>query len=113
MIPKELSERIEALAAHIEEMMATGWTSPYATASDLRALLTAAQGQEWRDIASAPRDFTEILATDGDETWIVMWERGAGWWNADHTDAMPDGLRAEPTHWMPLPPPPQAEGERS
>lgn len=62
----------------------------------------------WRDIESAPKDGTQILA------WCVCRETGdawiaadVAWWKpADHWIGVADGI-VGPTHWIPLPPPPE------
>ena len=70
-------------------------------ADALRALPAASQ---WRDMAEAPRDNTEILVfcTDIGEQFVAYW--GSDYWIYAH------GSRGEivciPTHWMPLPPAP-------
>jgi hypothetical protein len=93
----------------------------------MRAALTAAQipqGSEWRDIASAPKDGTFILCTSGYQVGKNPWGPG-GWmqigvWAHDMRgdgEAWHDGAqihRVYPTHWMPLPTPPNPnthEGE--
>jgi hypothetical protein len=72
---------------------------------------------EWKPIESAPKDGTLILLyCPDDEPCIVVGnyyrdeEMDGEWWlYADEllTDACPEG--AKPTHWMPLPPPPDRE----
>jgi len=62
----------------------------------------------WRDIASAPRDGTKILAiVDGDITTV---RHEYGEWNllvcGNYCDSANVGL---PQFWMPLPTPPQQE----
>ncbi len=68
---------------------------------------------EWQDIATAPKDGTEILVWDGGFQYVA--------WIGD-THAAPSGDKdwvfgapggdydefpiVEPTHWTPLPPPP-------
>lgn len=67
----------------------------------------------WQPIETAPRDGTPILAFwrhGGDKTRcsVIRWHKDEWWTFASpglhnlcaHTDT-------EPTHWMPLPPPPQ------
>lgn len=62
---------------------------------------------EWQPIETAPRDGTPILAWNGG-VFVVYWESDPGsWWVYDP----PCDERAvwnvkQPTHWMPLPPPP-------
>lgn len=82
-----------------------------------RAALAAAlahlpQGDGWRDIASAPKDGTDILlaAVIGG-----VWRQKVGWWeamdNAWVTAIMGSGRKAwlqNPTHWQPLPPSPSS-----
>lgn len=64
----------------------------------------------WRDIESAPRDGTTIIA------WCVCEETGDGWVAADVAYWPPiddwlgvsDGI-VSPLFWMPLPPPPKEQ----
>lgn len=62
----------------------------------------------WRDIASAPRDGTEILlATDNGFMFVAFYDDTPG--NRTHVWQTADGVcyhRDLPTHWMPLPLPP-------
>ena len=83
--------------------------------------------QGWQDIATAPKDRTEILACwpkrklDDDECptgeitgyaqCVTAWQ---GFWiEPDYLEAHgsfyfdDEAFAAEPTHWMPLPPPPE------
>lgn len=65
---------------------------------------------EWQQIATIPRDGTEVLLTDGEH-------RTCGCWSKDPFDPERTGdglimdwpLFNQPTHWMPLPPPPSAD----
>ena len=72
---------------------------------------------DWQPIETAPRDGdTVLLCVQGHVTvggWldraaqdIEEYEPGAweGWWTLDADEG-------EPTHWMPLPSPPESEGE--
>lgn len=90
-----------------------------------RAALTAPQPQ-WLPIESAPRDGTQVLVWS-DELYIKPY---IAWWGVDQ-NAPEDGNEQEewltgdgdswstgyyytpcnPTHWMPLPAPPQTEKE--
>lgn len=57
---------------------------------------------EWRTIDSAPRDGTPVLVWGGRHSpKPVIVESDGEWWNTAGR-----GLRATPTHWMPLPDPP-------
>ncbi len=74
---------------------------------------------QWQPIETAPRDGTRILATDGVEVSTTHWEDcwachaeiahgpgdDGGWTIYDHHEEW------NPTHWMPLPPPPGAADE--
>lgn len=63
---------------------------------------------EWRDIETAPKDCTEILAVTDVGQMVVFFE--GGYWR-EKANFM--GLKREPTHWMPLPKPPvMAQGEK-
>jgi hypothetical protein len=57
----------------------------------------------WQPIETAPKDGTDVLAWDGDSVSLVWWSVGAKkWaWGDFYLDA------PAPTHWMPLPPPPE------
>ena len=76
---------------------------------------------EWKDIASAPKDGTRFLAVWGKyEIQLTHWHswpdelqyriKAGGTWVADDRVAM----NAQPTLWMPMPPlpePPKGEQE--
>lgn len=70
----------------------------------------------WLPIDSAPKDGTEVLvwacmtiyakklsASDADKSciWVARWDAGC-WLSVDD-------CRLSPTHWMPLPPPPERQ----
>ena len=68
--------------------------------------MTSEQGDwTWQPIATAPKDGTEVLLISAFQHahsiyLVSSWEDGA--W------CMPDHLwRMQPTHWMPLPSPPE------
>jgi hypothetical protein len=62
--------------------------------------------RQWRDIESAPRDKdAHILAYDGRDVYVAVWQFCdlPGW------RVYMDGERSNPTHWMPLPEPPESK----
>ena len=64
----------------------------------------------WRPIESAPRDGTAILGwADGSFAVVhwVDWGRGDGDWQLTETGSFADDGPWWPTHWQPLPPPPE------
>ena len=85
-----------------------------------RAYLKGAPVSPWRDIATAPKDGTYILVFPAllGAPLVATWERSGkvpsegighlGFWRAALTDEL---TPYQPTHWMPLPPPPSQEGE--
>ena len=71
----------------------------------------------WQPIETAPRDGTEILMTNGVDVSSGQWFSAYGGTcdqtgtpNGDDRDAewmdWSGGMQPDPTHWMPLPPPP-------
>jgi hypothetical protein len=64
---------------------------------------------EWKTIESAPKDGTWFLAWENDtipKVITVYWRKhsrnkNGGWWTSFNM------WKAQPTHWMPLPEPPQ------
>ena len=58
---------------------------------------------EWQDIATAPKDGTEIVATtERGRTEVVYFDEISKTWRGPYS-----GLDlAAPAHWMPLPAPP-------
>lgn len=82
----------------------------------LRALTDAVERMQWRPIETAPKDFSDA------DLWVLHPQHGGmraanmQWDAARHRwrdwMGMPLNPGWEPTHWMPLPPPPATEGER-
>ena len=63
----------------------------------------------WQPIETAPKDGTKILAYDpdrGGSCEILYWGswKGKGAWQDDEANGY-----YEPSHWMPLPEPPQQD----
>jgi hypothetical protein len=59
---------------------------------------------EWRPIETAPKDGIDILVSDGERISVAYYDRY--WWITSWTVEI---LTFDPTHWMPLPPPPGDE----
>jgi hypothetical protein len=60
-------------------------------------------GPVWQPIETAPKDGTTVLVYDAARcrlTWTTEFEDGEWGWPGPY-------FQAEPTHWMPLPSPPQ------
>ena len=86
----ELGRKTEVLEETLKELNKT-----------LNLSLKAAQLQ-WQPIETAPvknNYLPEVLCTNGEETAVSFYDRG--YWSGFMGD------EAQPTHWMPLPPPPQ------
>lgn len=72
----------------------------------------------WQPIETAPKDGTRFLATGGGlgcHIDFASYNDRVGCWNTtdftlDDTDYEPEGYN-RPTHWMPLPPPPESSGQ--
>lgn len=60
----------------------------------------------WRPIASAPKDGTDMLLTDGQYRRVGYWAKRINAWSIDFAGG---GLNM-PTHWVPIPPDPPAPG---
>lgn len=65
---------------------------------------------EWQPIETAPKDGTKILSFEDDEFAVVWWQLDRwgkeGQWSVT---ASRGGWYLSPTHWMPLPNPPEKE----
>lgn len=60
----------------------------------------------WRPIETAPKDATWVLTWDGNSQSVACYEKSAGgWYFAWHEYDGP--VTIQPTHWQPLPEPPQ------
>lgn len=68
---------------------------------------------EWQPIETAPKDQRRILAyfPDAPEWYdfsVICWsEHNKAWWGCSPSAAGVIDRDAQPTHWMPLPDPPQ------
>ena len=78
----------------------------------MRAAILAAERAAWRGIETAPRDGTPILvAIAGDEfrPMLVQSPRAKSRWHVVGSESRV--LTKEPTHWRPLPAPPDGGGD--
>ena len=91
---------IEAALSKIRE---ADYDVPYAVVS---VALEAAERARWQPIETAPKDATCVLLYDGDGTdpTVCFWHAIQGWtvrWDHEPFEA--------PTHWQPLPSPPESK----
>jgi hypothetical protein len=102
VVPVGVGEVLDAAAAYLKDTYGAsyGLDHPVDRARILAALRPTDTG--WRDIATAPRDGTDVLVCD-DETG----ERHVSYWTGDCWSGR---NRFKPTHWMPLPPAPTDTG---
>lgn len=56
------------------------------------------EAAQWQPMATAPKDGTEVLLTNGSYKRAGWWAKHRNCWSVDAVVPM-----AEPTHWMPLP----------
>lgn len=62
-----------------------------------------AEGPGWQNIATAPKDETDVLVcTDGLGMYVAFWSKNLECWMCDNTNYYLTGAKW-PTHWMPLP----------
>jgi hypothetical protein len=94
--------RLQALEAALTDIIEDSF-SVYAIQVARAALSQPAQPapSAWRPIDTAPTDGRIFLATEGSGMVTTYWHRDR-WKKVDW---------GNPTHWMPLPPPPEKGGE--
>jgi hypothetical protein len=68
--------------------------------SALELAIAALRAPGWRPISEAPRDGSEFLGWFEGSTVQIWWMGQGGLWGNDFWEGK------EPTHFMPLPPPP-------
>ena len=71
-----------------------------------RAAIRWANGEGWQSIETAPKDGTPVLLWPGQDTWLGMPAAVTGWWSR-HLDWVCNAGMMWPTHWRPLPAPPE------
>jgi len=71
------------------------------------------KNQGWQPIATAPKDWTNVISFDPARTETNDMGVCLSWFDTEDCFWCTfDGefIKIEPTHWMPLPPPPEQEG---
>jgi hypothetical protein len=109
----------EVIREVIKELRGTGLPSRPKTADKLTRAIGNAQAEGWRPIETAPKDGTRVMLGNELATWEAEYRpvyssgyRPENPWfsvmlNMDH---LPRERRyGSPTHWQPLPTPPQPE----
>lgn len=86
-------------AAHIE---------PEELAELMEEAAAALEAVQWQPIETAPKDGREILASEYGYVEIAFWSGGVSKWIGP-CDSFGDPVVMAPTHWMPLPAPPEGE----
>lgn len=135
-LERELTDAVQSVAAaplrtagafriytpQIDEHQVEQWREALSAARSL--LLGLEREQGWQPIESAPKDGTAILVTRhmGHWGWVrgyARWEEAnyrnvgvfAGWISHGFTDPPGELGLAHPTHWRPLPAPPESPEE--
>lgn len=114
----------EVIADRLRTIRENGWHRDYRSdhyADDVLNDLDAAgfvivprepaEATDWQPVETAPEDGEPILCARGNSRFIARWWTAEGGWSLDlGGDDECLVLRTEnaPTHWMPLPEPPQA-----
>ena len=100
--------------AEFVERMVNEWGEWAGSPANARLFALARRGAEmqWKPIETAPKDGTWIMVSAGEwepeaacwseSVWLTGWYCGGG-----RSDSY--GPSFDPTHWMPLPPPPAGE----
>ena len=73
-------------------------------AEQARAALAVVPMTEWQPIETAPKDGVFVLITDGDVVQIGYYEDHLMAWRSYEDQCR---LWSDPTHWQPLPAPPE------
>lgn len=97
----ECLERLERLSTHPPHQSPAKVPAP--------SCEPGIEGAGWRPISSAPKG-EHLIVGDRENTVVAFWdERGGGFWASTVEDQIE--IDFEPTHWMPLPPPPASRDE--
>ena len=117
--PVELQDAIERLKARLLEI--PGWTPPTdfmvtVRHADLAAALSVSGDMRWQPIESAPDCEEGIIVCDAAKpnpaVGVARYMEGR--WRGAHMEwgFVSEAIWPEPTHWMPLPEPPNPSGQQ-
>jgi hypothetical protein len=113
--PVAWSDRGNSIFAPSDEKKRSGdpwgmWPVALYSHDQVLALLIAAMAspaphvaEGWRDISTAPRDGTSILAATDKIAFTVWWDDEAGGWADGNTNLYGDPTTYPVQYWMPLP----------
>lgn len=108
-------EQRDAIEDAILAMENSGWTrSRDASLSVLRAIIAAHEAAKpgWVSIAERlPKKYEEVMVWPQPTGYCMTGELGdSGWTYGEYETGWGhvDSMMSDPTHWMPLPPPPDA-----
>lgn len=111
MTPEPIEAVIARLRVSVSPDAACIDSSVQVAIDDLSRLLDYVEGMRWRPIESAPKDQTDVLLFDPNADWwplLARWEDEEplqpGWYTPTVHQVF------DPSHWMPLPPPPVKGG---
>lgn len=76
----------------------------------IQRAIDKAMADGWQPIETAPKDGTHIWLGDSGGVVTGYWSPVYGGWRCDWDMGRGDGKK--PTHWRPLPAPPNAEGSK-
>jgi hypothetical protein len=88
----------------------TYWNQPTHMSAEERMAraIAAAERAMWRPIEEAPKNGEPALVARGDNMRWAVWSRGE-WRDGQHSEGGQIFGCPEPTHWHPIPEPPEAE----
>jgi hypothetical protein len=99
-IPDDVMKMAEEVAGRIR--------SRDDAAQAIARAIMAERERQWRPIETAPKDGTAILLGHECAAFSGWWDDEYEWVDGE-TSMFGDLTSYEPTHWMPLPQPPQSE----
>jgi hypothetical protein len=103
LVFNQTGERLETCSSDILNDCMPFWEKYISAGTHRIVHIPGENASGWRSIEGAPRDGTQILATDGQGFWVCSYIRGK-WDDGDWLDNI-EGL----THWMPIPAAPNTD----